>query len=141
MSIRVKPQERNMSLFAGGALGGAAGGGAGGMGLFRMLDPEFEGAFENMKDFDFGWAQAGPGFVFHPQDFDAEALKAQIEKMREQHRLHLDRMKEAFDLRNEALKRRNEAAENTVSRDQMRELLDEIKRLREEIESLKKERK
>jgi type II secretory pathway component PulC len=132
ISVSVKPQLRKMGMFNAGP---------GGMEAFRMLDPNFGLELGEMGDLNFGWAQAGPGVVFDARDFDPEALKAQVEKMREQHRLHLDRMKEAFERQREARGHQVQAAEDAAaSRDQMKELREEVKRLREEIESLKKEK-
>ena len=126
------------------------GGPDGAMAFEFQFDPEFKEALENMGDFNFDWAQAGPGIVIRPGDFDPEAIKAQIEMMQEQHRAHMDQMKKALAERGKALKLgakplelRKEALEQdqAASADQMRQLLDEIKQLREEIESLKKEKK
>jgi hypothetical protein len=152
MSIELTPEERNMDLLFGGPDGAMA--------FNFRIDPEFKEALENMGDFNFDWAQAGPGIVIRPDDFDPEAIKAQIEMMQEQHRAHLDDMKKAFaerskemQLRGEALKQQAKALKQgealevhnqqaqSESAEQMRELLDEIKQLRQEIESLKKEQK
>jgi hypothetical protein len=152
MSIELTPEERNMDLLFGGPEGAMA--------FNFRIDPEFKEALENMGDFNFDWAQAGPGIVIRPDDFDPEAIRAQIEMMQEQHRAHLDEMKKAFaergkemQLRGEALKQQAKALKQgealelhnqqaqSESAEQMRELLDEIKQLRQEIESLKKEQK
>jgi hypothetical protein len=136
MSLEITPEERNLDLMFEGP---------GAMGFQIKIDPDFQAAMEKMGDFDFDWAQAGPGIVINPGEIDPEAIRAQLEVMQAQHRAHLDQMKKVFAEREKAFKLRKDLAERRgVESDQavqMQDLQAEIKRLRDEIESLKKEKK